>query len=83
MHLLISSPIAAAFFVSSSLIFGGSLAFFDCSVLHLVISSETAWAHFVSAARVARLQNRAEHAKEADRRRAELEPRLSTLTLRV
>jgi len=43
----------------------------------------TAWAHFVSASRFARIQNRREHLAEAERRRAELEPRLSTLTLQV
>jgi hypothetical protein len=43
----------------------------------------TAWAQFVAAERLARVQSRPEHATEAARRRAELEPSLSTLTLRV
>lgn len=41
----------------------------------------TAWAHFVSAQRLAENQGRAEQADEAKRRALELEPRLSTLTL--
>jgi hypothetical protein len=41
----------------------------------------TAWAHFVSAQRLAENQGRAEQANEAKRRALELEPRLSTLTL--
>lgn len=43
----------------------------------------TAWAQFVAAARLAMVQNRPEHAAEAERRSAELAPSLSTLTLRV
>jgi len=43
----------------------------------------TAWAHFVAAERVAQNQNRPEQALEAKRRASELEPQLSTLTLRV
>lgn len=43
----------------------------------------TAWAQFVAARRLAQVQNRAEHAAEAERRSTELEPSLSTLTLRV
>lgn len=43
--------------------------------------SATAWAHFVSAERVAQNQSRAEQALEAKRRADELEPTLSTLTL--
>ena len=43
----------------------------------------TAWAHFRSAERVAQNQNRPEQAAEAKRRADELEPRLSTLTLRA
>lgn len=43
----------------------------------------TAWAQFVAAGRLAKVQNRPEHAAEAERRSAELEPSLSTLTLRV
>jgi hypothetical protein len=43
----------------------------------------TAWAQFVAAERLSKVQNRPEHATEAERRRAELEPSLSTLTLRV
>lgn len=43
----------------------------------------TAWAHFVSAERLSRVQGRPEQAAEAQRRRAELEPSLSTLTLRA
>jgi hypothetical protein len=43
--------------------------------------SATAWAHFVSAERVARNQNRPEQASEAKRRADELEPQLSALTL--
>lgn len=41
----------------------------------------TAWAHFVAAERLSRVQGRQEQAAEAQRRRAELEPSLSTLTL--
>jgi len=41
----------------------------------------TAWAHFVSAERLAQNQSRPEQAGEAKRRASELEPRLSTLTL--
>jgi tetratricopeptide (TPR) repeat protein len=41
----------------------------------------TAWAHFVSAERLAQNQSRAEQASEAKRRASELESRLSTLTL--
>lgn len=41
----------------------------------------TAWAHFVSAERLARNQSRTEQAIEAKRRADELEPQLSTLTL--
>jgi hypothetical protein len=41
----------------------------------------TAWAHFVSAQRLAENQSRSEQASEAERRALELEPRLSTLTL--
>lgn len=41
----------------------------------------TAWAHFVSAERLSKVQGRPEQAAEAQRRRAELEPSLSTLTL--
>jgi hypothetical protein len=41
----------------------------------------TAWAHFVSAERVARNQSRSEQAMEAKRRADELEPELSMLTL--
>ncbi len=41
----------------------------------------TAWAHFVSAERLSKIQGRPEQAAEAQRRRAELEPSLSTLTL--
>src|SRR5687767_47448 len=48
MHLPSASPISAAFFVSASLIFGGSFWFFDCSWLHFVILSETSWAHLAS-----------------------------------
>lgn len=43
----------------------------------------TAWAHFVSAERLAQTQNRPEQAAEAKRRATEIEPRLSTLTLSV
>jgi hypothetical protein len=43
--------------------------------------SATAWAHFVSAERVARNQSRPEQATEAKRRADELEPQLSVLTL--
>lgn len=43
----------------------------------------TAWAQFVAAARLAKVQSRPEHAAEAERRSAELEATLSTLTLRV
>lgn len=43
----------------------------------------TAWAHFVSAERLAQKQSRSEQAGEARRRAAELEPQLSTLTLRA
>jgi hypothetical protein len=43
----------------------------------------TAWAQFVAAERLAQVQSRPEHATEAARRRTELEPTLSTLTLRV
>jgi hypothetical protein len=41
----------------------------------------TAWAHFLSAERLAESQSRAEQASEAKRRALELEPQLSTLTL--
>ncbi|HYP87011.1 MAG TPA: hypothetical protein VEQ59_02645 [Polyangiaceae bacterium] len=41
----------------------------------------TAWAHFVSAQRLATNQKRSEQADEAKRRALELEPQLSTLTL--
>lgn len=41
----------------------------------------TAWAHFVSAERLADRQGRDEQAREARRRARELEPTLSTLTL--
>jgi serine/threonine-protein kinase len=41
----------------------------------------TAWAHFIAAERLSRVQGRPEQAAEAQRRRAELEPSLSTLTL--
>jgi hypothetical protein len=41
----------------------------------------TAWAHFVSAERLATSQGRTEQAEEARRRKLELESRLSTLTL--
>jgi tetratricopeptide (TPR) repeat protein len=41
----------------------------------------TAWAHFLSAERLAQNQSRAEQASEAKRRALELEPQLSTLTL--
>lgn len=41
----------------------------------------TAWAHFLSAGRLAENQGRAEQASEAKRRALELEPQLSTLTL--
>lgn len=41
----------------------------------------TSWANFVSAERLARRQNRADQALEAQRRADELEPQLSTLTL--
>jgi hypothetical protein len=41
----------------------------------------TAWAHFLSAERLAQNQGRAEQASEAKRRALELEPQLSTLTL--
>jgi hypothetical protein len=41
----------------------------------------TAWAHFLSAERLAENQRRAEQASEAKRRALELEPQLSTLTL--
>lgn len=41
----------------------------------------TAWAHFVAAERLSKVQGRPEQAAEAQRRRAELEPSLSTLTL--
>lgn len=41
----------------------------------------TAWAHFLSAQRLAENQNRVEQASEAKRRALELEPQLSTLTL--
>ncbi|HKO48650.1 MAG TPA: hypothetical protein VJV79_13055 [Polyangiaceae bacterium] len=43
----------------------------------------TAWAHFSSAERIARNQSRPEQVAEAKRRASELEPRLSTLTLRA
>ena len=43
----------------------------------------TAWAHFVSAERLAQNQNRPEQAREAERRALELEPKLATLTLLV
>jgi hypothetical protein len=43
----------------------------------------TAWAQFVAAERLSKVQNRQEHATEAGRRRAELESSLSTLTFRV
>jgi hypothetical protein len=43
----------------------------------------TAWAHFVAAERLSRLQGRSQQANEAARRRAELEPQLSTLTVRA
>jgi hypothetical protein len=41
----------------------------------------TAWAHFLSAQRLAENQGRTEQAEEAKRRALELEPQLSTLTL--
>jgi hypothetical protein len=41
----------------------------------------TAWAHFLSAERLAQAQSRPEQAGEAKRRASELESRLSTLTL--
>lgn len=41
----------------------------------------TAWAHFVAAERLSKVQGRPEQAAEAQRRRAEIEPSLSTLTL--
>jgi tetratricopeptide (TPR) repeat protein len=41
----------------------------------------TAWAHFLSAGRLAQNQGRPEQASEAKRRASELEPKLSTLTL--
>lgn len=41
----------------------------------------TAWAHFLSAGRLAENQNRTEQASEAKLRALELEPQLSTLTL--
>ena len=43
----------------------------------------TAWAHFVAAERLSELQGRSEQAAEARRRRTELEPGLSTLTVQV
>jgi len=43
----------------------------------------TAWAHFVAAERLSQVQGRQEQAAEAARRRGELEPSLSTLTLRT
>jgi hypothetical protein len=43
----------------------------------------TAWAHFVAAERLSELQGRSEQAAEARRRRTELEPVLSTLTVHV
>jgi hypothetical protein len=43
----------------------------------------TAWAHFVAAERLSKVQGRQEQAAEAQRRREELEPSLSTLTLRA
>jgi hypothetical protein len=42
----------------------------------------TAWAHFVAAERLSQVQGRPEQAAEAGRRRREVEPTLSTLTLR-